>query len=212
VTDGRPRVVIVDYGSGNLRSLQRAFERAGVEAIRSSDPEEVGRAERIALPGQGHFGACMRALEERQLAGPLRGALEGGVPFIGVCVGMQLLFAGSEEAPDTPGFGVLPGQVRRIRTADPLPHVGWNAVSVPETVAGDPVFGPLAGHRPYFYHVHSYARPATDEPWVAGVSEYGERFASLVSRGSVWGAQFHPEKSQEEGIALLGRFGSVAGR
>ncbi|MBV9773861.1 MAG: imidazole glycerol phosphate synthase subunit HisH [Gemmatimonadetes bacterium] len=202
-----PRVTVLDYGAGNLRSVVKAFEHQGAEVTLTSDPAEAAGAGRLVLPGQGHFGQCMTRLEAGGLGEVVRGHVAAGRPFLGICVGMQLLFEGSEEAPDVPGLGLLPGQVERLRTGLHLPHVGWNAVEFTPGAGADPVLRGVAGPEPrYFYHVHSYAVQQAPGDEVLGRCTYDVPFASIVGRGNVWGIQFHPEKSQEDGLRILGNF------
>ena len=200
-------VTVLDYGAGNLRSVVKAFEHGGAEVRLTSDPAEARRAERLVLPGQGHFGQCMTNLEAGGLADSVRGHVASGRPFFGICVGMELLFEASEEAPGVRGLGLLRGGVDRLRTDQHLPHMGWNSVEFTERTAGDPVLAGVAGPRPrFFYHAHSYAVQAPDEGDVLGWCDYGARFASIVGRDNVWGIQFHPEKSQEDGLRILANF------
>jgi imidazole glycerol phosphate synthase glutamine amidotransferase subunit len=200
-------VVLLDYGAGNVRSVAKAFEHEGAPVTLTADPETALRADRLALPGQGHFGQCMERLEQSGLADAVREFVATGRPFIGICVGMQLLFEGSEEAPGVAGLGVIPGRVSRIRTELPLPHVGWNAVEWVRSAEADPVLSGVAGPEPrYFYHVHSYAALESDGPYVLGRCTYDDAFASVVRRENAWGIQFHPEKSQEDGLRILGNF------
>ena len=201
------KVVILDYGAGNLRSVAKAFEHEGAGAVLTDDPALARTAERLVLPGQGHFGQCMTRLEERGLADAVREHVAGGRPFLGICVGMQLLYEGSEEAPGVRGLGILPGTVRRLRTDLPLPHVGWNAVEFVRGAEADPVLAGVAGPEPrWFYHVHSYGVLESDGETVLGRCTYDDTFASIVGRGNVWGIQFHPEKSQEDGLRILRNF------
>jgi len=202
-----PSVTVLDYGAGNLRSVVKAFEHGSARVRLTSDPADAARAERLVLPGQGHFGQCMTSLEETGLADAVREHVAAGRPFIGICVGMELLFEGSEEAPGVRGLGLLRGSVDRLRTDLHLPHMGWNSVEFTGRAADDPVLAGVAGPRPrYFYHAHSYAVQDPDEGDVLGWCDYGVRFASLVGRGNVRGIQFHPEKSQEDGLRILGNF------
>jgi glutamine amidotransferase len=203
----RPRVVILDYGAGNLRSVAKAFEHEGADALLTSDPAVARDADRLVLPGQGHFGQCMTRLEESGLADAVREVAVAGRPFLGICVGMQLLYEGSAEAPGVRGLALLPGTVERIPTELPLPHVGWNSVEWIRHAAADPLLAGVSGPEPrWFYHVHSYAVLRSDGESVLGRCTYGSSFASVVGRGSVWGIQFHPEKSQEDGLRILGNF------
>jgi imidazole glycerol-phosphate synthase subunit HisH len=203
----RPGVVVLDYGAGNLRSVVKAFEHEGAEVVLTSDPAVAAEADRLVLPGQGHFGQCIGRLEESGLADSVRTVVDAGRPFLGICVGMQLLYEESEEAPGAPGLGLLPGRIRRIPTSLHLPHVGWNAVRFTERGREDPLLEGVAGDEPrYFYHVHSYARLATDAGETLGECTYDAEFASIVGQDNVWGIQFHPEKSQEDGLAILRNF------
>ncbi|HLM66730.1 MAG TPA: imidazole glycerol phosphate synthase subunit HisH [Longimicrobium sp.] len=201
------RVVLLDYGAGNLRSVAKAFEHEGADVVLTSDPTVARGADRLVLPGQGHFGQCMTRLEETGLGDAVREHVAAGRPFIGICVGMQLLYDGSDEAPEVRGLGLLPGTVRRIPTDLPLPHVGWNVVEFKGRAEFDPVLANVAGPEPrYFYHVHSFAVLDDDNDAVLGRCRYDASFASIVGRDNVWGIQFHPEKSQEDGLRILGNF------
>ena len=201
------RVVVLDYGAGNLRSVAKAFEHEGAEVVLTDDPAVARRAERLVLPGQGHFGQCMTRLEAGGLGDAVREVVADGRPFLGICVGMQLLYEGSEEAPEVPGLGLLPGRVELLRTDLPLPHVGWNAVEFIRAAEADPVLEGVAGPEPrWFYHVHSFGVQQADGEHVLGRCTYDVPFASIVRRENVWGIQFHPEKSQESGLRILGNF------
>jgi glutamine amidotransferase len=205
---------IIDYGIGNLRSLNKALAAAGVAAERTGDPERIGRAERLVLPGVGAFGACADALRQRGLADLVAERARAGVPLLGVCVGMQLLFEASEERPGPDGrphagLGLLPGRVVRFRPglSDAagarlkVPHMGWNRL---HRQAAHPVLG--EGALPYVYFVHSYhAAPAAASDVLATVA-YGAEVPAVVGRGNVVGVQFHPEKSAGAGLAMLRRF------
>jgi imidazole glycerol phosphate synthase glutamine amidotransferase subunit len=201
------QVTLLDYGAGNLRSVAKAFEHEGAEIVVTADPGEAARAERLVLPGQGHFGQCMTRLEQGGLAHAVRAHVAAGRPFLGLCVGMQLLYEASEEAPGIAGLGLLPGTVRRIPTELPLPHVGWNAVEFVRAAEADPLLAGVAGPEPrWFYHVHGYAVLESDGEHVLGRCTYGDAFASIVGRDNLRGIQFHPEKSQEDGLRILRNF------
>ena len=201
------RVTVLDYGAGNLRSVVRAFEHGGADVTLTDDPRTAKAAERLVLPGQGHFGQCMARLETSGLADSVREHVAAGRPFFGICVGMELLFEESEEAPRTLGLGLLPGRVERIRTDLPLPHVGWNSVEWTARATGDPVLAGVAGAEPrFFYHAHSYAVQGWKEGHLLGRCTYDVPFASVVGRDNIWGIQFHPEKSQEDGLRILHNF------
>ncbi len=204
-------LLVIDYGIGNIRSLEKAFQAVGAEPVRSSDPADIARAEKLVLPGVGAFGACADELRQRGLWEPVRAAAEAGTPLLGVCVGMQLLFEVSEEMGEHEGLGLLPGRVVRFDGAvgapvgdRPLkvPHMGWNTV---HATRPHPLFDGLADGA-HFYFVHSYHAAPVRESDVLGVTEYGERFPAVVQRGNVAGVQFHPEKSQDAGLRLLRNF------
>lgn len=221
MTDGP--IAIVDVGVGNLRSVERAVRYALGDTPRTvlftRDPGAVREAHTVVMPGQGAFGDCATALtrDGGALGRALTDHIGAGRPYLGICLGLQVLFQGSDEAPGQGGLGVFPGMVRRFRdglTADDgtpakVPHVGWNLVS-PRTddPAVDASVGRLlpAGDGAYFYFVHSYYVVPTDPSLVAATSTHGETFACAVARGALLGVQFHPEKSQGEGIGLLRRF------
>jgi glutamine amidotransferase len=169
--------------------------------VLTADPEIVRDAVGVVLPGVGHFGACMTALRASGLEPLALEAATSGRPFLGVCIGMQMLFEGSDEAPGVDGLGVLPGRVTRLPAAVKLPQIGWNTV---EVVAGSALLAGLPDPA-WFYFVHSYA-PETDDDIVAGWSEHGRRFAAAVERDNVWATQFHPEKSGDIGLRLLANF------
>ncbi|HVV48676.1 MAG TPA: imidazole glycerol phosphate synthase subunit HisH [Polyangia bacterium] len=200
------RVVVADLGSGNLRSVEKALGAVGAEALVSADADTVARADKLVVPGQGAFGACAAALDRG--GGALRQAigafLAGGRPFFGICIGMQLLFERSDENPEALGLGVLPGRVRRFadRPGLKIPHMGWNRTRR-GPAAGDAADGA------FYYFVHSYyPDPARPED-VALLSEHGAPFCCAVRRGPVFGTQFHPEKSQAAGLALLRGFAAA---
>jgi glutamine amidotransferase len=195
-----PRAAVLDVGTGNLRSVATALERAEAEAVVTADPQEALRADGLVIPGQGHFGTCIAGLRGGLDEAFLRFA-RSSRPVLGVCLGMQVLFERSEEA-DEPGLAVVPGEVRRLPDTVKVPHMGWNEVSwVREhpLVAGIP-----SGTR--FYFVHSYACVPSGPDATVGETDYGIRFASAVAAGSVFATQFHPEKSGEAGLELYRNF------
>lgn len=196
------QVAIIDYGVGNLRSVEKAFAATGCEALVSGHENELRAAERLVLPGVGAFGACMRALRERGFDRLVCERVEEGTPLLGVCVGMQLLFEESEEFGATPGLGLLRGRVRRFGDELVVPHVGWNRVKARQSHA---LFSDIAPDA-FFYFVHSYYCEPQDQSVVAGETEYGVRYASVVAKRNICGVQFHPEKSQEAGLRLLKNF------
>jgi glutamine amidotransferase len=189
-------IAIVDYGAGNLRSIQRAIEQAGAETIITSDPEVVRTADRVVLPGVGNAATAMMHLRERGLADAVSQSAEAGKPVLGVCLGMQLLFGDQEEGPTT-GLGLLDGVVKALPNDHKVPQMGWNRTEFrPGT--------PMAELEPaYFYFVHSYIVHPANDTVIAGETNYGVRFPSVVARDNVWGFQFHPEKSGDDGLALV---------
>jgi len=192
-----PDVAIVDWGGGNVGSMVRALTRAGasVRCVRSH--QEAGAADRMVLPGVGHFGAVMQALRDRGLDRLVMDHLASGRPFLGVCVGLQVLFEASEEAPRVPGLGILRGRVVRLN-APKIPHVGFNLVEV--------VRPSRFLDSDYYYFVNSYHAVPEDPDLTVAVTEYGARFTAAVESGAILAVQFHPEKSGDAGLALLARF------
>ena len=200
-------IVVVDYGVNNLRSVVRALAAAGHTATLSTDPDEVRRADHVVVPGVGHFGQGSRTLEVTGLGAAVRAAAERGTPVMGICLGLQLCFARSAEAPEARGLGLLPGEVHRFDTRLPVPHVGWARVELTEAGRRHEMLREVFGGQPqFFYHVHSYHPAALPEDQVLGTGTYERPFPTLVGRDNVIGAQFHPEKSQRAGIELLGAF------
>jgi glutamine amidotransferase len=193
-------LAVVDSGGGNLGSLLAALERRGVTPILTEDPAVVDAADAAILPGDGAFAATMRALEERGLDGAIRRLVARGRPFLGICVGMQLLFEASEEHEDYAGLGILPGTIRRFEHAPRVPHMGWNDL---EIVAAHPFVANVATGD-FVYFLHSYR--AEVGPHTLAAATHGERFAAIVAQGNVMGTQFHPEKSQTTGARLLDNF------
>lgn len=195
-------VVIIDYGVGNLRSVEKAFQAGGVDAQVSSDEAVLRAADKLVLPGVGAFRACMEALQERGFERLVRERVEAGTPLLGVCVGMQMLFEESAEFGTTRGLGFLKGRVRRFPEGLRVPQVGWNQVV---WKSGHTISEGI-GDKTFFYFVHSFFCEAGDEAAVVGETEYGLSYASVVARGNVCGVQFHPEKSQAAGLRLLKNF------
>lgn len=201
----RDMISIVDYGMGNLRSVEKAFAEAGFPVQRIATAQEVGRAEKLVLPGVGAFGDAVKNLKRGGVDGALKDAAAGGVPFLGICLGAQLLFESSDEDPDVAGLGILGGHVRRFPAGSGLkvPHMGWNSVDVR---SGSKILSGL-GESPFVYFVHSFYMEPEDGSVVAGETDYGFRFASAVERDNIVGVQFHPEKSQRLGLRILENFG-----
>jgi glutamine amidotransferase len=209
-----PRIAVVDYGAGNLRSVAKALARSGLDARVTSDPSEVAGADAVVLPGVGAFADAAASLAAKGLDEAVRDAIEGGRPYLGICLGLQLLFEESDEHGRTPGLGCLPGRVRRFPERDAgggrlrVPHIGWNEVRFS---GRHPV---LAGLPPAdcFYFVHSYrALPARAED-VVGRADYGGPLVAAVARENVFAVQFHPEKSQAAGRRLLDSFAAWVAR
>ena len=203
-------IVIIDYGMGNLRSVQKAFESVGAEAKISSNPAEILNASSVVLPGVGAFGDCMRNLETLNLTDVVHKSIQSGKPFLGICLGLQLLFETSEEFGPVRGLGVLRGKVARFSfpaTGELLkvPHMGWNSVNV---MKHTPFFESIPDDS-YFYFVHSYYVLPDDPEIVATTTSYGINFASGIQRDNIYAFQFHPEKSQSRGLALLKKFSQL---
>jgi glutamine amidotransferase len=198
-------IAVIDYGMGNLRSVLNALEAIDAEARLVATPEAAAEADRLILPGVGAFGDGMRNLRTRGFAEALPDLLSGGRPLLGLCLGMQMLADASEEHGEHEGLGLVPGVVRRLRPPDGLrvPHVGWNSV---QPRNGSVLLGDDVAAEQTFYFVHSYHFIAERPEDVTGVSDYGTEVTAVVERGSVMGTQFHPEKSQRDGLALLRRF------
>ena len=202
-----PRIAVLDYGIGNLRSAEKALQYVGAAARLVDDAASVAAADAVVLPGVGAFGACARALHDSGLEDAARAAVADGVPFFGVCVGFQLLYEGSQESPDAVGLGVFPGEVAPLPPGVKHPQMQWNTLEVrgaetePEPLRG-------LGPRPWVYFVHSFAPPVGPE--TAAVCDYGGDVAALATRGTLWGAQFHPEKSGATGLTLLANFVRLA--
>jgi len=200
-------IAVVDYGVNNLKSVVRALEAGGHEGTLTADPDEVRAADRVLVPGVGNFGQGTRNLSTTGLGEAVREVAAAGRPVMGICLGLQLLFETSEEAPEARGIGLLAGRVRRFVTSLHVPHVGWAQVDLTEWGRVHPMLGPLfAGEPQFFYHVHSYHPSDLPPESVLGTGEYGATFPTIVGRGPVIGAQFHPEKSQRAGIELLDAF------
>jgi imidazole glycerol-phosphate synthase subunit HisH len=205
-----PKIAVLDYGIGNLRSAEKALQYVGAAARLVTDLTEVEAADAVVLPGVGAFGACARALRDSGLDTVALSAIEAGVPFLAVCVGFQLLYDGSDESPDEEGLGVFEGQVAALAPGVKHPQMQWNQLKVVGGSAGDGGPAPLQGlgEAPWVYFVHSYAPPVGPE--TVAVCDYGGPVAALVARWNLWGAQFHPEKSGQSGLALLSNFVALA--
>jgi glutamine amidotransferase len=201
---GRPRIAVLDYGIGNLRSAQKALERAGADAHLTADPDEVDAADGVVLPGVGNFGRCVDALIGAGVDTIAHAAVRSGRPFLGICVGMQLLYEGSDESPDRVGLGILPGRVRLLPGDVKRPQMQWNAIRVTRP---SPLLDGLDGQ--WLYFVHSYAADDTGADCVIATCDYGGPVAAAVQRDNVFATQFHPEKSSDAGRHLLTNFVSL---
>lgn len=202
-------IAIIDYGMGNLRSVQKGFERVGHDAVVTRDLKVIDRASHVVLPGVGAFGDCMANVTRYGLVEPIRRAIQTGKPFLGICVGFQLLFGESEEFGCHKGLGLLPGTVKAIPLPDgkgelyKIPHMGWNTIHIEKPAP--PLKG--IGSDSYVYFVHSYYVEMTDQSLVSTQTNYGLSFASSVWKDNIFATQFHPEKSQAVGLQILKNFG-----
>ena len=202
------RIAIIDYGVGNLRSVEKAFAASGCDATISGNEGVLRAAQKLVLPGVGAFAACMKALQERGFDRLVCERARVGTPLLGVCVGMQLLFDESEEFGSTPGLGLLRGRVRRFSNELVVPQVGWNRIHQKQLHA---LFEGIADGA-FCYFVHSYYCKPADDAVVAGVTEYGGSYASVIARENICGVQFHPEKSQDVGLRMLRNFATDESR
>lgn len=191
-------IAIVDYGAGNISSVKKALEHLGVQAEVTSDPNVIATADKIAVPGVGHFSRC-QSLNDR-LRDPVLRAIAEGKPFLGICVGMQWLFAGSTEAPQTPGAGLFPGECSRFPAGVKSPHVGWNQIDIR---SGSRLLRGIEDCA-FVYYTHSFRAPVVEQ--TVASSEYGGAFSAAVERDNVFGVQFHPEKSGQTGLRILENF------
>jgi len=196
------QIAIIDYGVGNLRSVEKAFAANGVTAVVTNRAGEIESAGKFVLPGVGAFASCMRGLQEYGFDQLVLDRVSAGVPLLGVCVGMQMLFEESEEFGTARGLGILPGRVRRFSEELLVPQVGWNSI---RQCRSHPLFNGIANDA-FFYFVHSYYCEPRDPQTVLGVTEYGASYASVVAKDNVAGVQFHPEKSQAVGLRMLANF------
>jgi len=199
-----PLIAVVDYGMGNRRSVEKALEHVGARATVSRDHRTLLMADGLVVPGVGAFPLAMRELRELELIDLLRERVARGTPLLGICLGMQLLFERSAELGETEGLALIAGRVSRLATAGlRVPHIGWSEVRFQRP---SPLTAGLPDSGCPFYHFHSFAAHPADSEVVVGSAAYGERFATLVAQGSVFGAQFHPEKSSAHGLRMLGNF------
>ena len=201
-------IAIIDYGIGNLGSVVKAFKYLEIPVTLTSDENEIRSAEAVVLPGVGAFGEGMNNLQESNLKQVVLEVVAEGKPFLGICLGLQLLFSSSEEDPDIPGLDLIDGKVTKfdIKQVDKIPHMGWNQVELKQD---DPLFEGFSRPR-NFYFVHSYYVDPVDEDVILGKTKYGsEDFVSVIRKGNVWGIQCHPEKSSKVGLKVLKNFNEV---
>ncbi len=196
-------IAIVDYGMGNLRSVEKGFQKVGVDARVVSDAKSIENAHAVVLPGVGAFRDCMKNLDALSLIEPIAKSIASGKPYLGICLGLQLLFTESEEFGTYKGFDILPGKVVRFRIDLKVPHMGWNTVSL---LKRPPIFENIPDNS-YVYFVHSYFVAPADPAVTAGMTEYGISFTSMIWKENIVATQFHPEKSQETGLRILRNFG-----
>ena len=193
-------ISIIDYGAGNLRSVQNTLAEIGAGYRLIDSAEEIGKAEKLVLPGVGHFGQMMRAIDAMRLRDPILDYVRSGRPFFGICVGMQGLFEGSEEAEDVNGLGIIPGRLKRFGAEARVPHMGWNEIK--PTPSSRLLAG--IGVRPFVYFANSYYAPVVPE--AAATCDYTTGFSAAIERENVFGVQFHPEKSGPLGLAIMNNF------
>lgn len=199
-------ITLIDHGAGNVTSVERALARLGVASTRARSPRDIAGARMLVLPGVGHFAALVRGLDEKSLRAPLLRALAQGVPFLGICLGLQALYESSEEAPVLNGLGVFAGRIRALPSSVKLPHMGWNRICASNSSKL------LAGIAPdsYFYFAHTFAALASRGERVAATCSHGAEFVAAIERDNVFAVQFHPEKSGEAGAQVLRNFLSLA--
>jgi glutamine amidotransferase len=200
-------IKIVDYGMGNLRSVQKAFEKLGHEAMICHQPSQLADVDRLVLPGVGAFRDAIYEVRRRGFVAPIMDHLAASKPFLGICLGLQLLFDVSYEDGEWPGLGIIPGKVIRFHDQPGLkiPHMGWNQLQI----TGEPALLASIPRDAHFYFVHSYHVVPTDRSVVIADCEHGERFVAAIARGNLWATQFHPEKSQKHGLQLLANFAAM---
>ena len=200
-------IALIDYDAGNMKSVEKALQLLGQETVVTRDPDEIYRADGVILPGVGSFGDAMENLRRFGLVEVIRRVTEQGTPFLGICLGLQLLFESSEESPGVEGLGLLPGKILRIPAGEgrKIPHMGWNDITFPHPGR---LFAGVAEHS-YVYFVHSYYLKAEDPSIVTAVTRYGTGIHASVEQGNVFACQFHPEKSSDVGLQILKNFAAI---
>lgn len=199
------KIAIIDYGMGNLRSVEKAFAYLGYNAQITSDPKEISQADKVVLPGVGAFGKGMEELRRRGLIEVIKEIVAEQKPFFGICLGLQLLFTESEEAPGVEGLGIFPGRVTRFKQGVTVPHMGWNQIHIKRD---SPIFNSIPSDM-YFYFVHSYYVVPEDDNVILATTDYAVEFVSMINHGNLFATQFHPEKSQKIGLQMLKNFARV---
>ncbi len=198
-------IAIIDYGMGNLRSVQKGFEKVGFSARVTADPDVVRKAEKVVLPGVGAFGDAMVNLREAGMVAAIGETVKAGKPFLGICLGLQLMFETSEEGGIFKGLGIFPGQVKLLPPGLKVPHMGWNQIEIQKP---DPILKGVPDGS-MFYFVHSYYAAPADPGVITTLTKYGIKFMSIASLGNIFGIQFHPEKSSTLGLNILKNFGEL---
>ena len=198
-------IAVIDYGAGNLHSVKNALDYIGADAVITGNPEEILRADAVILPGVGAFGDCMASLNRSGLVDTVKTAAKSGKPFLGICLGLQLLFEESEESPGVSGLGIFNGKIVKIPDRGlKIPHIGWNNI---ETAKDSKILS----ENPFVYFVHSYYLQTEDENLISAYTEYGEKLAVAVERDNIFAVQFHPEKSGDAGMEILRKFVAMGG-
>jgi glutamine amidotransferase len=200
-------IALVDYGAGNLRSVENALRKVGADVAVTHDPDVVRRADQVVVPGQGSMPECAEAMRRSGVAEALLETIRQGTPVLGICVGLQILFEEGDEAGGAKGLGILPGRIRKLPDSERLPHIGWSPLRM--TASAPPLFHGMDGA--YAYFAHSYAASA-DAPGVALTTAHGIPYCAALAQGNLYAVQFHPEKSQKVGLAFLERFVREKGR
>jgi len=195
-------VAVIDYGLGNLRSVSKAIEAIGASAKVTNNPKDLENASAIVLPGVGAFQRAMQNLSVIDIIPSLKKEIKKGKPFLGICLGLQILFTESDEHGRSAGLDIIEGKVKKFTSSVKIPHMGWNTLS---QSTENKLFAEIS-NKSYFYFVHSYYVEPEDKKCIIGTTEYGEQFASAINRGNIWGVQFHPEKSHDLGLKVLENF------